>query len=140
MNCRMKKVLMMLAASAALLSCGGVQTPVNTLRAPAYPLVTIDPYMSVWSWSDNLYDRAPRHWSNRAYPLTGVLTVDGESYRFMGDVVDTYRSILPTARAGAWTARYTFDPKKGKARHAKDWETGVGGFSSRENVLGLAGR
>ena len=138
MNCRMKKVLMMLAASAALLSCGGVQTPVNTLRAPAYPLVTIDPYMSVWSWSDNLYDRAPRHWSNRAYPLTGVLTVDGESYRFMGDVVDTYRSILPTARAGAWTARYTFDPKKGKARHAKDWETGVGGFSSRENVLGYA--
>ena len=43
MNCRMKKVLMMLAASAALLSCGGVQTPVNTLRAPAYPVVTIDP-------------------------------------------------------------------------------------------------
>ncbi len=138
MNCRMKKVLMMLAASAALLSCGDVQTPVNTLRAPAYPLVTIDPYMSVWSWSDNLYDRAPRHWSNRAYPLTGVLTVDGESYRFMGDGVDTYRSILPTARAGAWTARYTFDPKKGKDRHAIDWETGVGGFSSRENVLGHA--
>ena len=66
---------MLLAAFAVLLSCTKGELPVNTLRAPAYPLVTIDPFMSVWSWNDNLYDHSPMHWSNRAYPFTGVLTV-----------------------------------------------------------------
>ena len=27
----------------------------NDLRAPAYPLVTVDPYTSAWSTSDELY-------------------------------------------------------------------------------------
>ena len=128
----MKKVLMMLAASAALLSCGEKEPPVNTLRAPAYPLVTIDPFMNVWSWNDNLYDHSPMHWSNRAYPLTGVLTVDGEDYRFMGDGVDTWHSILPSARAGAWEAQYTYSGQE------DSWQSGVGGFSSRENILGFS--
>ena len=131
----MKKVLMILAASAALFSCKEGELPVNTLRAPAYPLVTIDPYMSVWSWNDNLYDHSPMHWSNRAYLFTGVLTVDGEDYRFMGDGVDSWESILPTGRAGAWEARYTYDPAK---KNGQDWQTGVGGFSSRENVVGFS--
>ena len=123
---------MLLAAIAALLSCTEGMPPVNTLRAPAYPQVTIDPFMSVWSWNDNLYDHAPMHWSNRAYPLTGVLTVDGEDYRFMGDKVDTWKSILPTGRAGAWEGRYTYD-SAGKS----GWQAGVGGFSSREHILGF---
>ena len=133
---RMKKVLMLLAASAALLSCDRQELPVNTLRAPAYPLVTIDPFMSVWSWNDNLYDHSPMHWSNREYPLTGVLTVDGEDFRFMGDAVDTWRSILATGRGGAWEARYTYDPSVARRKGDAGWERGVGGFSSRENVLG----
>ena len=28
---------------------------VNNLRAPAYPLVTIDPYTSAWAFGDTLY-------------------------------------------------------------------------------------
>ena len=132
----MKRFLMLLAANAVLLSCTEGELPVNTLRAPAYPLVTIDPFMSVWSWNDNLYDHSPMHWSNRAYPFTGVLTVDGEDYRFMGDQVDTWQSILPTGRAGAWEGRYTYDSAK-KSGHAVEWQTGAGGFSSRENVVGF---
>lgn len=57
---------------------------VNELRAPAYPLVTIDPYTSVWSSSDKLYDSDPIHWTETDFPLLGVLTVDGVQYRFMG--------------------------------------------------------
>ena len=29
----------------------------NELRAPAYPLITIDPYTSAWSMANNLYDK-----------------------------------------------------------------------------------
>ena len=45
----------------------------NDLRAPAYPLVTIDPYASAWSMSDNLYDSPVRHWTGKDFPLIGVV-------------------------------------------------------------------
>ena len=57
---------------------------VNELRAPAYPLITIDPYTSVWSSTDKLYDSEPIHWTETDFPLLGILTVDGVQYRFMG--------------------------------------------------------
>ena len=31
------------------------EVPVSNLRVPAYPLVTIDPYISAWSHTDKLY-------------------------------------------------------------------------------------
>lgn len=56
----------------------------NTLRAPAYPIITIDPNISAWSAADHLYDEDLRHWSLKHFPLRGYLTVDGVEYRFMG--------------------------------------------------------
>lgn len=56
----------------------------SVLRAPAYPLVTIDPYTSAWSFTDNLYDESIKHWTGKDFPLLGVIKVDGKFYRFMG--------------------------------------------------------
>ena len=56
----------------------------NELRAPAYPLVTIDPYTNAWSFGDNLYDSSLKHWTGQDFPLIGVVKVDGVPYRFMG--------------------------------------------------------
>ena len=54
----MKQQLMMLLLGTASVFCS-CETQVeqhekNELRAPAYPLVTIDPYTSAWSTTDNL--------------------------------------------------------------------------------------
>ena len=49
----------------------------NTLRAPAYPLVTIDPYTSLWSFTNNLNDEPTRHWTGRNFPVVGGVRVDG---------------------------------------------------------------
>ena len=54
---KMRKLLyLVLGASCLLSACTDAEKPKSDLRAPAYPLVTIDPYTSAWSTTDNLYD------------------------------------------------------------------------------------
>lgn len=79
----------------------------GSMRAPATPLVTIDPYTSCWSSSDNLYDDVTRHWTGTQFPMIGVIDVDGTSYRFMGKEVPVLTPIVPTAAWGEWKGRYT---------------------------------
>ncbi|MBQ6830605.1 MAG: DUF4965 domain-containing protein [Clostridia bacterium] len=56
----------------------------QALRAPAYPLINIDPYTSIWSFADNLYDDTPRLWPGKATLMLGLAEIDGQTYRFMG--------------------------------------------------------
>ena len=58
-------------------------------RAPAVPLVTHDPFFSVWSFADKLTDDVPRHWTGRIMPMTGFVKFDGKSYLFCGTNVGT---------------------------------------------------
>src|SRR5689334_12106848 len=66
-------------------SCVFAQTS-TALRPPAVPLVTHDPYFSIWSNTDRLTDGPTRHWTGRAQPMTSLVRVDGRAYRVMGQV------------------------------------------------------
>ena len=55
------------------------------LRAPAYPLITVDPFFSVWSMSDRLTESDVKTWFGRTCYLLGIAEIDGVKYTFMGD-------------------------------------------------------
>ncbi len=55
------------------------------LRAPAYPLITVDPYFSVWSAADRLTDRNTMHWTDDDNKILGIATIDGKDFRIIGE-------------------------------------------------------
>jgi hypothetical protein len=108
---------------------------VNNLRAPAYPLITIDPYTSIWSFTDKLYDDNVRHWTGTSRTLIGALRVDGKPYRFMGSEEIILDPVLFTADLEPWNGRYTEEkPADGWEKSSFDdaaWKEGKGAFGSR---------
>ena len=58
------------------------------MRAPAYPLITVDPYFSVWSTSNNLTYSDIKTWYSKTCFLIGKAEIDGKGYMFMGSAAD----------------------------------------------------
>ena len=54
------------------------------LRAPAVPLITVDPYFSVWSSEECLNYTKTMHWTGKSNSIIGTVTVDGEELSFLG--------------------------------------------------------
>ena len=130
----------LLLGVAALTACTSPQPEQhakNELRAPAYPLVTIDPYTSAWAFQDNLYDGSVRHWTGKNFPLIGVAKVDGQTYRFMGAEELELNTIIPNSEQEDWTGKYTMtQPAEGWQNADFDdsrWKEGKAAFGTMEN-------
>ena len=62
---------------------GGTLMPSLT-RLPAFPLITNDPYFSIWSNTDLPTQSDTCHWAGERKRLTGKIDIDGVCYRFLG--------------------------------------------------------
>ena len=134
----MKKLLLAVVAIAALaISCSTPAPVKNEMRAPSYPLITIDPYTSAWSPADNLYDHQVTHWTGKKFPFLGTLRVDGQVYRFMGEEENIMAAIAPVASQEPWIASYTFDKPSKKWTDAnfndKGWKQAPAPFGTRQD-------
>lgn len=128
-------LLLMLSLSMLAVSAKKTKTPVEPkpLRAPAIPLLTSDPYFSVWAASDQLNEVATSHWTGKVQSLIGAIRVDGKTYRFLGMDEPKFETILASEK---WDAKKTekkpasnwFDVKF----NDQAWENGRGSFGNND--------
>lgn len=76
-------------------------------KLPSVPLITCDPYFSIWSPANRLTEAPTVCWTNAVKQMTGTAVIDGKSRRWMGTgdepaLEQTDCSISPTA------SRYLF--------------------------------
>jgi hypothetical protein len=84
-------------------------------KAPAYPLITHDPYFSVWSFTDNVNESTTKHWTGSDQSLTGFVKVDDRTYRILGSPEKTYKTILPAGDESIYQVSYT------ESKPTDDW-------------------
>ena len=81
------------------------------LRAPSYPLITIDPYFSVWSPANAPSDANTTHWTGRNITMSIIAQIDSEFFRLVGkcgeDEFPAANCI--SADCDAFSTTYVFD-------------------------------
>ncbi|HTN22279.1 MAG TPA: DUF4965 domain-containing protein [Pelobium sp.] len=102
--------------------------------APAYPLVTHDPYFSIWAVNDTLNADVTRHWTGAHHALNGVISVDGKLYNFLGKREKTYHNILSLADEKSTPLKYTETKPENNWTQLEfndsAWKTGAGAAGS----------
>ncbi len=78
------------------------------LRAPATPLITIDPYFSVWSMGDKLNETDTKHWTGKPHKLTGYAIINEKTYCFMGVDDNAIKMKQASVDINALSTKYTF--------------------------------
>ena len=81
------------------------------LRLPSVPLLTNDPFFSIWSNYDALNEGPTRHWCEQEKAIDGLLRVDGVTYRFMGSEKENLlKPIAPlTVDGEGWSGKVSYD-------------------------------
>ena len=106
MSIRPKTVLALLVILSARLT--NAEAADSRFRPPAVPLVTCDPYFSIWSFADRLTGDTTRHWTGAKQSLTSMVRVDRKAYRVMGNLPESVPT-LEQVGVQVWPTRTVYD-------------------------------
>jgi Glutaminase A six helical-hairpin domain/Domain of unknown function (DUF5127)/Domain of unknown function (DUF4964) len=106
-------------------------------KAPAYPLVVHDPYFSIWSFTDKLNESTTKHWTGKDNSLIGLLSVDDEFYKFLGEPQRELKTIMPLSDTQVYNCQFTESKPAAADWTAIDyddskWQTGKGMFGTKD--------
>ena len=112
----------------------------QNFRPPAYPLITVDPYFSIWAFQDTLYNGPTRHWTGHPQSLRGIIRVDGKAMTFLGQPIPQYKTVLPLSDKvnGIWTYTTSKPSQNWNQADFNDsgWKKGQGALSSQRQGAG----
>jgi hypothetical protein len=80
------KPLFTLLLALAMISKAEAQTAKAGFRPPAVPLVTCDPYFSIWSFANHPGEDWTRHWTGANNGIASMVRVDGKVFRLVSPV------------------------------------------------------
>jgi lipopolysaccharide export LptBFGC system permease protein LptF len=113
-------------------------------KAPAYPLISHDPYFSIWSMTDTLNASPTKHWTGAEQGLTGLIKVDGKTYRVIGNESKHYENIAATSDEQDYTVKYTEEAPSGSWENMSyndaSWKTGKAPFAHNRSANGTRWR
>jgi hypothetical protein len=102
--------------AAVIVSCASAAADQPAaFRPPAVPLVTHDPYFSVWSFNDRLTDDWSRHWTGAIQAICGLCRIDGKAYRFCGPQPKDAEAMKQTGLE-VWPTRTIYEFEAGGVR------------------------
>ena len=82
-------------------------------RPAAVPLITVDPYFSIWSGSDNLYSTPTKHWTDKPMPMVTGIRRKGIVYNVASSMKDmtptTVRIPQTNLKITPLSTEYTFE-------------------------------
>jgi hypothetical protein len=130
----MKKLI----STVFLTFCAFVNLIAQLSKAPAYPLITHDPYFSIWSMTDTLHAAPTKHWTGTDHSLVGLIKVDGEVYRFMGNAERSFKNIIPASDDGDYVVTFTEAAPADQWMQAsfddRNWKKGKAPFGDNKSL------
>ena len=97
-------------------------------KMPAYPLVTHNPYFSIWSFSDEVQKSTTKHWTGYDQGLIAFAKVDGVQYQILGDMQLPSTPIAAVGEGDPVNCLYTFEKPAASWQQEQfettNWKTG----------------
>ena len=86
------------------------------LRPPAIPIITIDPYFSIWSQNEKINITPTVHWTGYTQSIVSGLVVDGKRYNFLGYDRNAFKLTQTAMDCDALSTECTFEGAGIKAK------------------------